>query len=303
MSNEPEGQWCHEDLPRFRDALTLTEAETGFSSRLIEKDYYCSLLLADLSGPFEQGLVFKGGTCLSKVHAEFFRLSEDLDFSISLRPDAPRSERRAAVSPIKDHLSGVPGRLTMFELAELFEGHHESRQYNGRFAYRSAVTGEREFIKVEVSLREDNLLPPEVLLARTLLRDPHSAQPVLSPVNVRVLQLREAYSEKIRAALTRREPAIRDFFDIDHAVRNALFGCRDQDVLDLLAAKLAVAGNEPVDLSEAKIAILRGQVESQLRPVLRVRDYELFDLQRVLLVLEDMVRLYLPSELDRPDRS
>ncbi len=81
MSNEPGSPWYHEDLPRFRDALTLTEAETGFSSRLIEKDYYCSLLLDDLSGPFEQGLVFKGGTCLSKVHAEFFRLSEDLDFS------------------------------------------------------------------------------------------------------------------------------------------------------------------------------------------------------------------------------
>ena len=110
MSNEPGGPWYHEDLSRFRDALTFTEAESGFSSRLIEKDYYCSLLLDDLSGPFEQGLVFKGGTCLSKVHAEFFRLSEDLDFSISIRPDATRSERRDAASPIKDHFSGSPGR-------------------------------------------------------------------------------------------------------------------------------------------------------------------------------------------------
>jgi Nucleotidyl transferase AbiEii toxin, Type IV TA system len=88
MSNEPGSPWYHEDLPRFRGALTLTEAETGFSSRLIEKDYYCSLLLDDLPGPFQQGLVFKGGTCLSKVHAEFFRLSEDLDFCISVRPGA-----------------------------------------------------------------------------------------------------------------------------------------------------------------------------------------------------------------------
>src|SRR5262245_44864651 len=79
MSSGPGNPWYHEDLRRFRDALTLTEAESGFSARLIEKDYYCSLLLLDLSGPFEQGLVFKGGTCLSKVHADFFRLSEDLD--------------------------------------------------------------------------------------------------------------------------------------------------------------------------------------------------------------------------------
>ncbi len=175
-----------------------------------------------------------------------------------------------------------------------------SRQYNGRFAYRSAVTGEREFIKVEVSLREENLLPPEFLLARTLLRDPYSAQSALPPVNVRVLQRREAYSEKIRAALTRREPAIRDFFDIDHAVQGGLFDYRDPVLLDLLAAKLSVAGNEPVDLSEAKIAILREQVETQLRPVLRMRDYESFDLDRVILVLEDMVRLHQPSGIRSP---
>ena len=118
-------------------------------------------------------------------------------------------------------------------MAEPFAVHNESRQYNGRFAYRSAVTGEGEFIKVEVSLREENLLPPEVLPARTLLRDPHSAQSALPPVNVRVLQLREAYAEKLRAALTRREPAIRDFFDIDHAVQHGLFGHRDQAVIDL----------------------------------------------------------------------
>ena len=180
-------------------------------------------------------------------------------------------------------------------MTEPFAVHNDWRQYNGRFAYRSAVTGEREFIKVEVSLREENILPPEVLPARTLLRDPHSAQSAFPPVNVRALQLREAYAEKIRAALTRREPAIRDFFDIDHAVQRALFGHRDQAILDLLAAKLSVAGNEPVDLSEGKIASLRGQLEAHLRPVLRVRDYESFDLQRVILVLEEVVRLYQPS--------
>ncbi len=61
MSNEPAGPWYHEDLSRFRDALMLTQAESDFSSRLIEKDYYCSLLLQDLWALFEHGLVFKGG--------------------------------------------------------------------------------------------------------------------------------------------------------------------------------------------------------------------------------------------------
>ena len=47
MSDEPAGRWYHEDPARFRDALIFSEAETDFSSRLIEKDYYCSLLLHD----------------------------------------------------------------------------------------------------------------------------------------------------------------------------------------------------------------------------------------------------------------
>jgi predicted nucleotidyltransferase component of viral defense system len=295
MSSESAGRWFHEDPLRFRDALTLTEAQSGFSSRLIEKDYYCSLLLQDLSGLFEQGLVFKGGTCLSKVHAAFFRLSEDLDFCVSLQADAARSERRRAFSPIREHLLGSSRRLPFFELADTFEGHNGSRQYVGRFTYGSAVTGELDFIKVEVSLREEILLPPEVLPARTLLRDAHTASPVLSLVNVRALQLREAYAEKMRAALSRRDPAIRDVFDLDHAVQGCLFNHRDRAVLKLLEAKLAVDGNEPADLSETKIALLRGQLESQLRPMIRAQDFVAFDLGRVITMLEDVVDNYQSS--------
>ena len=115
-------------------------------------------------------------------------------------------------------------------------------------------------------------------------------------MNVRVLSLRESYAEKIRAALTRREPAIRDFFDIDHAVQHARFDHRDQAVLGLVAAKLSDSRETiVVDLSDGKTEILRGQIETQLRPVLRVMDYKAFDLDRVILVLQELVRLYQPS--------
>jgi len=73
----------HRDAVLFRSALGFTAAQTGFSERLIEKDYFCSVALADLCASDDTEIVFKGGTCLSKVHADFFRLSEDLDFSLS----------------------------------------------------------------------------------------------------------------------------------------------------------------------------------------------------------------------------
>jgi predicted nucleotidyltransferase component of viral defense system len=85
----------HEDVALFREALRFTAAETGFISRLIEKDYFCTLVLQYLCES-DTALVFKGGTCLAKVHAGFYRLSEDLDFSISMSTESARSARSRA---------------------------------------------------------------------------------------------------------------------------------------------------------------------------------------------------------------
>ena len=68
--------------------MQFTAAESGFIPRLIEKDYFCTVLLAYLSEAAGDELVFKGGTCLAKVHAELYRLSEDLDSSIPIPVDA-----------------------------------------------------------------------------------------------------------------------------------------------------------------------------------------------------------------------
>jgi predicted nucleotidyltransferase component of viral defense system len=288
MSDESRDRLYHEDLDRLRAALTLAEATSGFTARLIEKDYYCSVLLHALLAAYESGLVFKGGTCLSKVHAEFFRLSEDLDFCLSLRVDASASERRTAIAPFKEHLAGVLHRHGCFRQADPLQGHNGSRQYNGRLAYRSIITGEDEFIKLEISLREPVLLPVQALPARTILRDPDSGEPAFPDVTVRVLSLHEAYAEKVRAALTRQEPAIRDFFDLDNAARQGRVDFGDPGVLDLVVKKLAIASDQP-DVSDAKVTILQGQIEAHLRPVLRAKDYEGFDLQRVITLLKEVV--------------
>ena len=45
---------------------------------------------------------------------------------------------------------------------------------------------------------------------------------MVAPVTVRCVDKIEALAENFRVALSRREPAIRDFFDIDYAVRKGL---------------------------------------------------------------------------------
>jgi hypothetical protein len=49
----------HEDSQPFRDAVRFTAAQTEFSERLIEKDYYCTFVLADLHEGRNQ-VVFPG---------------------------------------------------------------------------------------------------------------------------------------------------------------------------------------------------------------------------------------------------
>jgi len=82
----------HEDPEAFRDLLTLTAARAGFLVRLVEKDYFCSVLLQYLAASCPD-LIFRGGTCLAKVHAEFHRPSDPNSTRPSSRCFAPRTSR------------------------------------------------------------------------------------------------------------------------------------------------------------------------------------------------------------------
>lgn len=146
--------------------------------------------------------------------------------------------------------------------------------------YTSPLGGEEGTIQVEVSLREPLLDPVALGEARTLLLDPVSGSPLAPPVSVPCLSREEAMAEKLRAALTRRGGAIRDFYDIDHAVRRLGLRLDDAKLVALVRRKLAVAGSEPVDVSPTRLAALRSQLETELRPVLRARDFAEFDLDR-----------------------
>ncbi len=122
----------------FLEALSYSERVTGFTARLIEKDYYCSLILRHLFSR-ETQLVFKGGTCLSKVYADFYRLSEDLDLVLPVSVDTPRNQRRSKIDPIKGIFDELPVVVPGISTARDFRGHNESRQYIGYLEYPSAL--------------------------------------------------------------------------------------------------------------------------------------------------------------------
>ena len=268
----------HEDVQLFRDAVRFTAAQTGFNERLIEKDYYCTLALADLTEGKSE-VVFKGGTCLSKIHADFSRLSEDLDFCVSTNIDASRSQRSKRMDAFKSHFAAIQKRVSGLRIVDPLRGFNNSIQYASRLAYLSVVTGQDDFIKIEVSVREPVVESAVSMPARTLLLDPFRGSQAIHTVNIQVLTKREAYSEKLRAALSRRDPAIRDFFDLHHAISIGSIDTTDNGLLALVKKKLLIPGNEPIDMSPAKLKLLRDQLEPQLKPVLRMQDFSGFDLE------------------------
>jgi predicted nucleotidyltransferase component of viral defense system len=262
----------------FREALAYSEAHTGFTASLIEKDYFCSLVLQYFFSR-DTSLVFKGGTCLSKVYVDFYRLSEDLDFVIPGTAATTRTQRRVEMEAIKSVFEKLPTVVPGVAILEEFEGHNESRQYIGYLEYRSAVIEKLENIRVEIGLREPLLRLSESRTARTIVVNPFSGLALLSTFTVRAMALREAYAEKFRAAMTREKPAIRDFFDLFHAIREGGLDSHDPDFLSMVKVKLEVPGNASVDVSAARKYELDRQLEGQLKPVLRPADFSGFNLE------------------------
>jgi hypothetical protein len=82
--------------------------------------------------------------------------------------------------------------------------------------------------------------------------------------------------------------AVRDFFDLDYAVRRLGLRSENPELIDLVRRKLSVPCNEPVDVSANRLAALRQQVGPQLQPVLRAKDFAEFDLERAFQIVTRM---------------
>lgn len=89
-----------------------------------------------------------------------------------------------------------------------------------------------------------------------------------------------AYTEKMRAALSRREPAIRDFFDLFFAYSTLKFDFFEENFIQMVKQKLSIPGNGPIDLSLHRKRQLIQQTKTNLQSVLRPLDYSNFDIEK-----------------------
>lgn len=71
----------HENKEDFTEAVQTVSRGLNISPALVEKDYYVTLVLKRINEEVP-GLIFKGGTSLSKCHKAINRFSEDIDLTL-----------------------------------------------------------------------------------------------------------------------------------------------------------------------------------------------------------------------------
>ena len=73
----------HNDIEVYRDLIRLTADSYQLDSTIIEKDYWVTFALYNLSiSEMGKRIVFKGGTSLTKCYADLRRFSEDIDIAL-----------------------------------------------------------------------------------------------------------------------------------------------------------------------------------------------------------------------------
>ena len=98
--------YLHEDKELFKNAIDLASSQFGILPPIVEKDYYVTMVLRELSAhvPF---IVFKGGTSLSKCHKVIKRFSEDID--ITTDTEISQGQKKA----LKEAIIDAAGALGM----------------------------------------------------------------------------------------------------------------------------------------------------------------------------------------------
>lgn len=263
----------HKNKEEFIKVLQQASKQKKFGLPLLEKDYYLTLILSRVH-ELSEDLIFKGGTCLNKIYYAYYRLSEDLDFSMRLpRYEATRGERRKCLDAVKNKMNKFVESFDMKIEDAGNPGRNESRQYVYNLIYPSAIRSLEGRIKFEIGLRFNPFLPTQTKPVQHAFLHPFTGEPLFDGGQVNCLALDEIVSEKLRAAALRKTIAPRDFYDLDFILRNN-FDIAQKGIMDLFMKKIAEDDGSD-DLSKYRVNL--GRSEDEIKDMNSRIETELFD--------------------------
>jgi predicted nucleotidyltransferase component of viral defense system len=216
---------------------------------LIEKDLILHQILLDLSKDefFRKSFVFKGGTCLIKHCLDYYRFSEDIDFTWK---DQKVFENKSQKT-IRGYLSKVIDKTgTLFEdICSKRDLDFKCEKHNRRYVelgggnkfctfklwYVSGVLNRESFVKVQINFVEKLYFPFRKAKLKSLLTEESEEMRALFPeymeyaqkISFDVYDVREILCEKVRSILTRVGIRARDFLDIYLICKKYQIGIED----------------------------------------------------------------------------
>ena len=206
-------------------------------TELVEKDIIIQKLLLGLyQNDFSKNLVFKGGTCLIKCYLDYFRFSEDIDFTWknqSVFEGKSQTKNRKIISNYVDELGKLLVNISekhgldfVFDKNDRnyveFGGGNKTVTY--KIWFESEILNASSFVKVQINFVEKIIFDVvnkdiNCLLSGKTDKElkalfPEDYDVYVEKISLYIYDIKEILCEKVRAILTRRGLKARDFVDI-----------------------------------------------------------------------------------------
>ncbi|OFY61943.1 MAG: hypothetical protein A2Y71_09135 [Bacteroidetes bacterium RBG_13_42_15] len=211
----------------------------GVRPQQIEKDYIISWILWGIYNHYKlkDALIFKGGTCIKKVHIEDYRFSEDIDFTLN-----PTVEQSISDQEIYDSFSEVFAKIKEnanidLSIPEDSKEVHESGGIRFYIDFTGPLGGKADHVKTDIS-RGEKL---EFVIEQRPMLNHYSDIEEEGDIITQSYSLEEIVIEKMVALMGRTLP--RDLYDFEYLTNKE--GIELQDVFIELQRKAEHKGYNP----------------------------------------------------------
>lgn len=232
----------------LKDIVLSISKMKKFDKSMIEKDYYITLFFKELEKFENNWLVFKWWTCLNKVYFWYYRLSEDIDFSVTDTKSIismTKKEKSKRLNEIHNILDICFEKIWFKENRERninklweYRCKHNNAQMMRLYYEKESLFWWIITIQIEISMRK-NPYKPQNLKLNHLFFDKFWKDLINNWNEIKVLtyNINEVISEKLRCTYWRlwkdlekriiTKVAIRDYFDIYYFI-NIYFKDREK---------------------------------------------------------------------------
>jgi len=302
------------DKDKLNKFLILVKDKTDITAlELIEKDLYLNILLSKLN---LENYVFKGGTCLAKVYLNYFRFSEDLDFTFTNQELWKGKSTNEIKKVCKEKIDSLGEQIEKIGFEFKFDKKDAKYVILGsnnklvtfKVHYTSVLTGTPSFIKIQINFLEKIIFPYQIKELISLIKPPQFTEEdqiyfkefleFYKTTKIEVYNIKEIVAEKVRSLLTRKAIKSRDAIDLLFIYNS--FNIKPQDFINEITEKILFSINnyekyrKNLILTKDKLQTLEFRY-SEVRPLVIKHfnkenfDAYVLDLKRLLIELAEKI--------------